>query len=150
MPLLTNALWNVADTRALCHTLGLDWHGPRVTRRHGTASIAAHQALLIIPTERPIKPVYIRRLIGLSLAAGPVDDVRSRSVLLRRLLPDEGGGILASVGELPGCWSDGETAEEVRDHMADAMAEWTAQAEVMGLPLPRPRPWLVTLEGSRS
>lgn len=146
LPLLPTAPWNVAATMALCRALGLAWHGPRVARVHGTVSIAARQALLTIPTERPIKPVYIRRLIGLSLPADVVDDVRGRAVRVRRLLPDDGGGFLACAGDLPGCWSDGETAKEAQDRLADAIAEWTAQAAVMGLPPPRPRPWLVTRE----
>jgi hypothetical protein len=144
--LLPTAPWNVAATMALCRALGVAWHGPRVARLHGTVSSISPPALLTIPTERPIKPVYIRRLIGLHLPADVVDEVRGRAVRVMQLLPGDGGGFLASVGGLPGCWSDGDTAEEARDRLTDAMIEWRARAEVMGWPAPPPRPWLVTRE----
>lgn len=62
---------------------------------------------------------------------------------LRPLALDEGGGILATVAELPGCMAAGATAAEAQVNVQDAIAQWVAQAEAMGRAVPWPRPRLV-------
>jgi predicted RNase H-like HicB family nuclease len=54
-------------------------------------------------------------------------------------LPDEdGGGYLATVPELPGCMSDGETQEEALANVRDAISTWMYTAEKMGREIPKP------------
>jgi predicted RNase H-like HicB family nuclease len=54
-------------------------------------------------------------------------------------LPDEdGGGFLATVPDLPGCTSDGETREEAARNIADAIAAWIEEARHLGRAVPQP------------
>jgi antitoxin HicB len=52
--------------------------------------------------------------------------------------PAEGGGFIALVPDLPGCMSDGETAEEALHSVRDAIAEWIDEANRLGRPVPEP------------
>jgi predicted RNase H-like HicB family nuclease len=51
---------------------------------------------------------------------------------------DEGGGFLATVPDLPGCMSDGETPEEALANIQDAVAAWIEEAQDLGRPVPQP------------
>ena len=54
-------------------------------------------------------------------------------------LPDEdGGGYLATVPDLPGCTSDGETREEAARNVNDAILEWIDEAQRLGRDVPSP------------
>ncbi len=55
------------------------------------------------------------------------------------LSPDEGGGFLARVPELPGCKSDGETPQEALANAYDAIACWIEAAQEIGREVPAPR-----------
>lgn len=57
---------------------------------------------------------------------------------IRPLSRSEGGGYLASVPELPGCQSDGETPEEALQNVYDAIDSWIEAAHEMGRPIPAP------------
>ena len=59
-------------------------------------------------------------------------------VLIEPLLPDDGGGFLATVPDLPGCMSDGETPEEALENVRDAIMCWIEAAEELGRPVPPP------------
>jgi antitoxin HicB len=61
------------------------------------------------------------------------------SVLVEPLPPEEGGGYLATVPDLPGCMSDGETPQEAIANVHDAIAAWIEAAHDMGHQVPRPR-----------
>lgn len=60
------------------------------------------------------------------------------SVLVSPLPKEEGGGFLATVPDLPGCASDGETPEEAIANVQDAIAAWIEAAVEMGHPVPKP------------
>lgn len=60
------------------------------------------------------------------------------SVLVEPLSEEDGGGFLATVPDLPGCMSDGETPEEAIVNVQDAIVAWLEAAEEMGRPIPRP------------
>ena len=60
------------------------------------------------------------------------------SVLIEPLLPEDGGGFLATVPELPGCMSDGETEAEALINVQDAIACWLEVAEDRKQPIPEP------------
>ena len=45
-------------------------------------------------------------------------------ITIQPLSPEDGGGYLARVPELPGCMSDGETVEEARANVMDAIVAW--------------------------
>ena len=52
---------------------------------------------------------------------------------------DEGGGFAAIASDLPGCMSDGETAEEAVANLQDAAAGWIAEAQRVGMDVPAMR-----------
>jgi predicted RNase H-like HicB family nuclease len=62
---------------------------------------------------------------------------------IRPLSEEDGGGYLATVPELPGCMSDGETPEEALENVLDAIACWIEATKKMGRVVPPPR-WLVS------
>ena len=58
------------------------------------------------------------------------------AVLLRALSEADGGGWLATVPELPGCMSDGETPAEAAENVAGAIESWKEAAEELGRHIP--------------
>jgi antitoxin HicB len=60
------------------------------------------------------------------------------SVLIEPLSDEDGGGFLATVPDLPGCMSDGETPEEALVNVQDAILTWLEGAEELGRPIPQP------------
>jgi antitoxin HicB len=59
-------------------------------------------------------------------------------VLIEPLRLEDGGGFLATVPDLPGCMSDGETAEAALLSVQEAIAEWLEEARALGRAIPRP------------
>ena len=53
-------------------------------------------------------------------------------VVVEPLLPEDGGGFLATVPDLPGCATDGETPEEALRAAQGAIAEWIEEARSLG------------------
>ncbi|MGN6849475.1 MAG: type II toxin-antitoxin system HicB family antitoxin [Sphingomicrobium sp.] len=60
-------------------------------------------------------------------------------IVIEPLSEADGGGFLATVPELPGCMSDGETRAEALTNVEDAIATWIHAAREMGRPIPEPR-----------
>ena len=61
------------------------------------------------------------------------------AVVIEPLSDEDGGGYLATVPDLPGCMSDGETREEAARNVDDAIASWIEEARVIGRAVPMPR-----------
>jgi len=59
-------------------------------------------------------------------------------VLIEPLSAEDGGGFLATVPDLPGCMSDGETPEEALANVRDAVASWIDEARALGRSVPSP------------
>lgn len=59
-------------------------------------------------------------------------------VLVQPLTAEDGGGFLATVPDLPGCMSDGETPEEALTNVRDAILSWIEAAEDLGRAVPPP------------
>lgn len=55
-----------------------------------------------------------------------------------KLPDDEGGGYLAVAPSLPGCMSDGETAQKALENIQDAIKCWIETAEEIGRDIPKP------------
>ena len=62
------------------------------------------------------------------------------SVRIERLAEGDGGGYLATVPDLPGCISDGETPEEALKNVQEAIASWIEAAKEWKMDIPRPLP----------
>jgi len=60
------------------------------------------------------------------------------AVIVSPLAEDDGGGFLATVPDLPGCMSDGETPAEAIENVQDAIEEWLDLARKMGREIPVP------------
>jgi predicted RNase H-like HicB family nuclease len=60
-------------------------------------------------------------------------------IAIRPLAEAEGGGFAATVPELPGCMSDGETPQQALENVYDAIACWMEAASEMGRPVPEPK-----------
>ncbi|HEX9947658.1 MAG TPA: type II toxin-antitoxin system HicB family antitoxin [Allosphingosinicella sp.] len=60
-------------------------------------------------------------------------------VAIEPLSDEDGGGYLATVPDLPGCMSDGETRAEALANVEDAIATWLFCARKMGTPIPEPK-----------
>lgn len=59
-------------------------------------------------------------------------------IVIEPLPPEEGGGFLALVPDLPGCMSDGESSEEAIVNVQDAIDTWIEAANDLGHPVPAP------------
>jgi predicted RNase H-like HicB family nuclease len=64
---------------------------------------------------------------------------RAYSILVEPIAPEDGGGFLAAVPDLPGCLSDGETEAEALSNVHVAIADWIAHAQEAGKPIPEPK-----------
>lgn len=63
---------------------------------------------------------------------------REYPVVIEPLSDEDGGGFLATVPDLPGCMSDGETREEAARAISDAINAWIEEAHRMGREIPEP------------
>jgi antitoxin HicB len=61
-------------------------------------------------------------------------------VRIERLAESDGGGYLATVPDLPGCMSDGETPEEALKNVQGAIASWIEAAKEWKQDVPKPSP----------
>lgn len=59
-------------------------------------------------------------------------------VVIGPLSEDDGGGFGATVPDLPGCMSDGETPYEALENAYDAIFCWLDSARETGGPVPKP------------
>ena len=59
-------------------------------------------------------------------------------VMIEPLAAEDGGGFFATVPDLPGCMSDGETPEEALANVREAIAAWIEEAHALGRPVPKP------------
>jgi len=60
------------------------------------------------------------------------------AVRIERLAESDGGGYLATVPDLPGCMSDGETPEEALKNVQEAIASWIEAAKEWKQDVPKP------------
>lgn len=59
-------------------------------------------------------------------------------VVVAPLPPEDGGGFLATVPDLPGCMSDGDTPEQAIANVQDAIEMWIEAAVEIGRTIPPP------------
>jgi len=66
--------------------------------------------------------------------------------IIEPLSAEEGGGFAAIVPDLPGCMSDGETAEEALAFVREAIDAWIEEATALGRAVPQPSRHIVAAE----
>lgn len=59
-------------------------------------------------------------------------------VIIAPLSAEDGGGFSATVPDLPGCISDGDTPEQAIVNIQDAISVWIEAAQELGRPIPKP------------
>jgi antitoxin HicB len=59
---------------------------------------------------------------------------------IERLADSDRGGYLATVPDLPGCMSDGETPEETLGNVQEAIGAWVESAKEWTIEIPQPSP----------
>ncbi|HEY5793501.1 MAG TPA: type II toxin-antitoxin system HicB family antitoxin [Bosea sp. (in: a-proteobacteria)] len=67
-------------------------------------------------------------------------------IVIEPLSKEDGGGYFATVPDLPGCMSDGETPEEALSNVQDAIRCWIEAAIEMGRDVPQPTRTLAAAE----
>ncbi len=67
------------------------------------------------------------------------------AIRIEKLSADDGRGYLATVPDLPGCMSDGETPEEALHNIQDAITAWIEAAKAWGQSAPEPSRFLVNV-----
>ena len=60
------------------------------------------------------------------------------AIIVEPLSTDDGGGFVATVPDLPGCMSDGETPQEALTSIEDAIRAWIEAAKDLGHDVPHP------------
>lgn len=60
------------------------------------------------------------------------------AIVIEPLSAEDGGGFFATVPDLPGCISDGETREEAARNFEDAIECWLEAARELGREIPAP------------
>jgi hypothetical protein len=65
--------WKIADIEAVCREYGIECSPSRSGSSHYKVKHKAVRDVLTVPFKRPIKPVYIRKLVEM------IDVVRSQS-----------------------------------------------------------------------
>lgn len=56
--------WRIEDVAAVCRAFGIGCEPSRSGSSHYKVSHASQRDILTVPFKRPIKPVYIRKLVA--------------------------------------------------------------------------------------
>ena len=62
--------WSIRDVEMICRTHGIDCTPPSGGGSHYKISHSSQRQILTVPFRRPIKPVYIRKLVRFIEAVG--------------------------------------------------------------------------------
>jgi antitoxin HicB len=65
-------------------------------------------------------------------------NIQGYAIVIEPLSAEDGGGFIATVPDLPGCMSDGETPQEALANVDDAIRTWIEAAGDMGHSVPAP------------
>jgi antitoxin HicB len=65
-------------------------------------------------------------------------NIRGYAIVIETLSAEDGGGFVATVPDLPGCMSDGETPQEALANVDDAIRAWIEAALDLGHSIPEP------------
>ena len=131
--------WRIEDVEAVCGEYGVLCSAPRGGGSHYKV---AHPRR----AEKTDHPLQTPDQAGIYPEAGRFHRRREQSAMSRLEYPvvveplpaDEGGGFVATVPDLPGCMSDGDTPEEALANVQDAIATWIEAANDLGHVVPKP------------
>ena len=132
------ANWKIEDVEALCREFGIARVAPSGGGSHFKVSQPSIKEILTIPARRPIKPVYPESWFLLGSCYEGTMTANDYAIIVEPLPQDEGGGFVATVPDLPGCMSDGQTPHEALANVQDAIKVWIEAATEMGRKIPPP------------
>lgn len=66
--------WKIADVTTVCRYYSIECSPPTGGGSHWKVSSAHLEGILTIPSNRPIKPIYIRKLVSYILAHMEIDE----------------------------------------------------------------------------
>lgn len=65
-------------------------------------------------------------------------NINGYAIIVEPLAAEDGGGFVATVPDLPGCMSDGETPQDALANVEDAIRAWIEAAQELGHTIPQP------------
>ena len=131
--------WTIADIEAVCRSLGIRCTAASGGGSHYKISHPSQRQILTVPSRRPIRPYMFASSCVSSTPSETRMRKRDYAVVIEPLPEEDGGGFLATVPDLPGCMSDGDTREEAARNVEDAIACWLDEAKALGREIPEPK-----------
>ena len=61
--------WTIQDVERICKAMGWDCLPPTGGGSHWKVAVPGSEAVLTVPAKRPIKPIYIRKLLEMAREA---------------------------------------------------------------------------------
>ena len=129
------ANWTIADVTIVCRQHDIHCAAARGGGSHYKVAHREIAEKLTIPYKRPIKPIYIRKRFRRESQDVTVT-AYDYPLIVEPIAPEDGGGFIALVPDLPGCMSDGETPAEAMVNVQDAIAAWIEAARDLGHAIP--------------
>lgn len=56
--------WRIDDIKTVCRAYGLDYRKPGRGSSHATVSHSSQREILTVVSRKPVKPIYIRKLVS--------------------------------------------------------------------------------------
>jgi antitoxin HicB len=138
--------WTIADVEALCWEHGVQCIPPSGGSHYKVAHSSQNVILTIPRRGRSSRFIFVSWSALWMLYVERRMAKLDYPVVIEPLPSHEGGGFVATVPDLPGCMSDGESPEEALANIQDAIVEWIAAAESLGRSVPPPPPRHVAAE----
>jgi len=131
--------WTIADVEAVCREYGIECRPSPFRQFSLSGQTPGDSRDSHCPLQTANQIGIYSQVSGYGRAGqeSVVSELRY-PVLIEPLSDEDGGGFLATVPDLPGCMSDGETPEEALVNIRDAILTWIEAAEELGRPVPEP------------
>jgi antitoxin HicB len=130
--------WTIGNIERICHEYGMSCRPPSGGGSHYKISHPNVRDILTVPAA-PADQAGVYSEVAANDRAGRKEMMETGyTVIIQRNDPDEGGGFLALVPDLPGCMSDGDTREEAAHNVSDAIEAWLEEAVRLGRQIPQP------------
>jgi antitoxin HicB len=140
--------WAIEDIARLCSQHDIRCMPPSGGGSHWKVSDPSQRDILN-NTQSPTGEAGLHQETGEVCSVGggcsPMSGL-SYPVVIEPLAEEDGEGFVALVPDLPGCMSDGETAEAALASVKDAIAAWIDEAKALGRSVPTPSRHLVAAE----
>ena len=130
--------WKISDVDALCKEFNMlrTRFGWRDTLQGGSRQNADE---IDHPFQTPHKAcIYQETGIFCGCLEQTDMNINDYAIIVEPLAAEDGGGFVATVPDLPGCMSDGETPQDALANVEDAIRAWIEAAQELGHAIPQP------------